>query len=300
MPSGELKKPGLIVYLCGLATSILALGAVELLNRNGTNIMGLYANGIIPAGALIVGVGSGLGYAVASRMLQVKLLAPFIMAMIGTALLDYGAAQYLTYQDLLERTGIGADQYSFVQYFRDLCENMAFKGRGKNPGNPLGGWGYCFKLLEVAGYVAGATIPSLIVSAMPYCKACQQYLKSHRKAFINSLALWADVKKLPKKERGEALQQVAENTIGKANAVAEIVAVAPLPETLALFDQLDAAAASGTAAHVQLELSKCPNCDSHRINAQLHTFGVDKKAAMAALFTLDKFSPEPDALTPTS
>ena len=106
MASGGLRQPGFVVYLCGLGTSILALGAVELLNNSGTNIMGLYANGVIPAGALIVGIGSGLGYAIASRVLQVKLLTPFIVAMVFTALVDYGAAQYLTYQNLLEKLGI--------------------------------------------------------------------------------------------------------------------------------------------------------------------------------------------------
>ena len=289
MASGNLRQPGLIVYVCGLGTSILALGAVEMLNRNGTNIMGLYVNGIIPAGALIVGIGSGLGYAIASRVLQVKLLTPFIVAMVLTALVDYLAAQYLTYQDIIERQKIDPEAYSFVQYTRDICENMAFKGRGNNqPGAPLGVWGYCFKLLEIVGYVAGATIPSFVVSALPYCKACQQYLKPHRRAIVNSPTMWEDVKKLSKKERGEALQAVVNETSGRALEVVQLIAAAPLPETLAVMDRLDAAPVAGTAAHVEFALSKCPNCDAHRILVHLATFSIDKKVAIASLVTLDK------------
>lgn len=60
-------------------------------------------------------------------------------------------------------------------------------------------------------------------------------------------------------------------------------------------DQLEAAALKGSAANVQFELSKCPTCDAHRINAQLSTFSGDEKPATAALFTLDKFEPAAEA-----
>ncbi|MDB6004682.1 MAG: hypothetical protein JWR15_1669, partial [Prosthecobacter sp.] len=95
--SKPLRQPGLLVYLCGLGTSALALWLVQLANDHGENIMGWYANGIIPAGALIVGMASGLGYAIGSRVLNVKLSKAFVAGMITTAVVDYFAAQYLTY-----------------------------------------------------------------------------------------------------------------------------------------------------------------------------------------------------------
>src|SRR5438045_802068 len=108
-PSLPLRRPGIVVYLCGLTTSILALGAVELLNKSGTSVMGWYANGIIPAGALLVGIGSGLGYAAASRYLEVKLVRAFVGCMVATALADYLAAQYLTYANLLDQHRVAAE-----------------------------------------------------------------------------------------------------------------------------------------------------------------------------------------------
>ena len=53
-PARAVRQPGLIVYGCGLVTSVLALAAVELLNKSGANVMGWYINGILPAGALLV------------------------------------------------------------------------------------------------------------------------------------------------------------------------------------------------------------------------------------------------------
>ena len=88
----SLRQPGLIVYLCGLGTSALALWLVQIANDNGENIMGWYANGIIPAGALLVGIASGLGYAIGSRVLNVKLSKAFVFGMITTAIIDYFAS----------------------------------------------------------------------------------------------------------------------------------------------------------------------------------------------------------------
>ena len=55
-PPKKLRQPGLIVYCCGLATSALVLWLVNLMNDHGVNIMGWYLNGIIPGGALLVGM----------------------------------------------------------------------------------------------------------------------------------------------------------------------------------------------------------------------------------------------------
>lgn len=91
---------------------------------------------------------------------------------------------------------MAAEHYPFTQYVRDICEKMTFVSSGsKTPGSELGIFGYFFKLLEMAGYVLGATLPSLIVKGMAYCKACQKYLTKHRTAYFSSPTLWSDVKK---------------------------------------------------------------------------------------------------------
>ena len=154
-----------------------------------------------------VGAASGAGYAVASRLLQVKLSKAFVVGMITTAIIDYFAAQYLTYTNILERLHLSADRYTFVDYVGNICEQMSFKdAHSDKPGSPLGVFGYFFKLLEIAGYALGACWPSAMVFGMPYCKKCQQYLKPYRTAYVHSQDLWSTVKRLSKKERIEKLR----------------------------------------------------------------------------------------------
>lgn len=288
-PSKPLRQPGLIVYLCGLGTSALALWLVQIANDNGDNIMGWYANGIIPAGALMVGIASGLGYALGSRLLNVKLSRAFVFGMITTAVIDYFAAQYLTYLSLVERLHIPPERYGFIDYLREISEGMAFKDRNTHePGDPLGGWGYVYKLLEIGGYAVGGMLPSLMVFGMPYCKNCQQYLKKHRSGHIHSPEQWSVVKKLKKKERLPALQTAVQALTARANQITAPMAAAPLGETEAAVASLDQAVQKDAAARITYVLKKCPRCDAHHLQLDLTHFTVDKKVAVNTVATLDK------------
>jgi len=285
----SLRQPGLIVYLCGLGTSALALWLVQIANDNGENIMGWYANGIIPAGALLVGIGSGLGYAIGSRLLHVKLSKAFVLGMITTAIIDYFAAQYLTYLSLIERMHIPPERFGFTDYLREISESMSFKKRyGNDAGEPLGGWGYAYKLLEIGGYAVGAMLPSLLVFGMPYCKNCQQYLKKHRTGHIHSPEQWAEVKKLKKKERLPALQAAVSALTARANQLVAPIARAPLAETEAAIAALDPTIQKGAAARITWVLKKCPRCDAHHLQLSLTNFTVDKKVAVNVVGTFDK------------
>ncbi|MES2506243.1 MAG: hypothetical protein V4599_06040 [Verrucomicrobiota bacterium] len=284
------RQPGIIVYLCGLGTSALALWLVHYLHESQQfNIMGWYLNAIIPAGAMLVGIASGLGYAIASRVLQVKLSKAFVLGMITTAVIDYFAAQYLTYTHLLEQSNISPERYGFTDYIREICEGMAFKGRNSDEvGSPLGIWGYLFKILELGGYVLGAIVPSLTVFGMPYCKSCQQYLKNHRTAHIHSPALWSTVKKLKKNERLAALQEAIQTLAERANEIAGSIATVPLAETESAIAALDQDIQKDAAARITFTLKKCPQCEAHHLKLTLTNFTVDKNAAFNNFATIDK------------
>jgi len=288
-PSKSLRQPGLIVYLCGLGTSALALWLVQIANDNGENIMGWYANGIIPAGALIVGIASGLGYAVGSRFLNVKLSKAFVFGMITTAIIDYFAAQYLTYLSLVERLHIPPERYGFIDYLREISEGMSFKSRNSGePGSPLGAWGYLYKLLEIGGYSVGAMLPSMMVFGMPYCKNCQQYLKKHRTGHLHAPEQWSVVKKLKSKERLPALQAAIQALTARANQFTAPIAAAPLAETEAAVASLDQTIQKDAAARITYTLKKCPRCDAHHLQLDLTNFTVDKKVANTTVAKIDK------------
>ena len=288
-PGKPLRQPGLIVYLCGLGTSALALWLVQIMNENGENIMGWYANGIIPAGALIVGIASGLGYALGSRFLNVKLSKAFVFGMITTAVIDYFAAQYLTYLSLIERLHIPPERYGFIDYFREISESMSFKSKhSTEPGSPLGMWGYAYKLLEIGGYSVGAMLPSMMVFGMPYCKGCQLYLKKHRTGHIHSEEKWSVVKKLKSKERLPALQSAIKALTDRANLILGPIANAPLAEADAAVAALDQAIQKDAAARITYTLKKCPTCDAHHLDLTLTNFTVDKKVATTNVAKIDK------------
>ncbi len=288
-PSKPLRQPGLIVYLCGLGTSALALWLVQIANEHGENIMGWYANGIIPAGAFLVGIASGVGYAVGSRLLQVKLSKAFVLGMLTTAVIDYFAAHYLTYLSIIELHHIPTERYGFIDYCREISESMAFKNKNSGePGSPLGVWGYFYKLLEICGYAGGAMVPSALVFGMPYCKGCQQYLKKHRTGHLHSPEQWSVVKKLKKKERLAALQAAIKDLIARANEFAKPIAAAPLAETEGAIATLDQSIQKDAAARITFNLKKCPRCDAHHLDLNLFNYTEDKKVSNSNVAKIDK------------
>jgi hypothetical protein len=103
------RRPGLIISVCGLAFAALTLAVVHWLNEFDFNAMGFYVNGILPLGALGVGMVSGLGFAFSARYLQVKLGKDYLLWMALAGLLTYWGAQYSVYTQLVEQLPPGAE-----------------------------------------------------------------------------------------------------------------------------------------------------------------------------------------------
>jgi hypothetical protein len=290
------RQPGFLVYLCGVGTSAIALYGVRVAADHGENIMGWYANGILPVGAMLVGLVSGLGFALGSRFLNVRLTRTYVMGMLTTGLIDYGVATWLTYQNLIETHHVKDGAYSFLQYIQDVCEKMSFKSSGSStPGSPLGALGYLFKLLEVAGFAGGTMMPAAVLFKMPYCGQCQRYLVSHRTGFVNSgverkAALSS---KQTRAARKTALEQAVQEVIAASHALAARMRGQPLAETVAVVEEAHRAANKGAAAWVAIKLSKCPSRDAHHVAFTMHSTTLDKKKAITAVLVLDKTAAPP-------
>ena len=290
IPSLRLRRPGVVVYLCGIATSVLTIFAVKWGNMHDVYPMGWFVNGILPAGAILIGIVSGLGYAVGSRLLHVKLGGWFLALMFATGVVDYFAVQYLTYTSVIAAARVPAEAYPFIDYLRDSAEQMSFRERhgGNRPGSPLGLWGYCFQLLIVLGFAFGAMIPSLVVFGMKYCHRCQVYLRKHRIGYFRSPESWTEVKALARAERGAALEQIGAAMLARAEQFAQSVSETSFEQTDALVRELDTLAPSDSAAHVVVTLMKCPRCDAHHLSGSLSTYNAGKQVATGQLFALDK------------
>jgi hypothetical protein len=292
---GKDRQPGLLVYVAGVATSAVTLWLVGVLNDHGTYVMGWYANGILPVGALIVGVASGSGFALGSRFLHVRLTRSYVIGMLSTGVLDYAVATYLTYSNLLEQQHATEAQYSFLQYVQDISEGMSF-----SKGSTLGAAGYLFKLLEIAGFALGGMLPAALLFKMPYCGPCQKYLVKQRTGFLSTgvkkdaITAW----KRTKDERAAAAGEAASEIAQKARAIAAQMRGAGLARVTELFEsELEGKATRDRAATGTAYLRKCPICDAHQVDFHLAGLNATKKRYHTANIALVA---APSAVTSTA
>ncbi|OGQ11127.1 MAG: hypothetical protein A2138_20890 [Deltaproteobacteria bacterium RBG_16_71_12] len=290
------RSPGLLVYACGVGTTALVLLLVQALNGTGFNAMGLYANGILPVGAILVGVASGVGYALGSRFLNVKLSRGFVFGMLATGVGDWFALQYFEYASILEHYRVAPTALGFFDYLTQTATSMSFARAGSSSeGVELGRAGYFFKALELGGFALGTMVPAWTLFAMPYCRRCRLYLKADGTSFVRSAVLQAEVMKLGrfrlKSPEREALLQTAQAEVRRrAVEVFAQIERAPLAVVRSVLAGLDGAASrkDKPAAQVSICLKKCPRCESHHLVATLATFAANGRPATGEVFKLDK------------
>lgn len=167
------------VVLCsGLATSALALFGIYLINRSTDeiNIMGWYANYVIPIGAILVGLVAGSGYGAASWITGVRITKRLLWVVLILQALSYFAAEHIQFASLglvhQDGTKVG-----FFEYYDLMARSFAWKQNDGTMGQPLGVWGYFFQALAMAGFCGGGVIVPAILKAHPYCQDCQIYMR---------------------------------------------------------------------------------------------------------------------------
>jgi len=179
-----------IVVLAGMLTTALALAAVWWLDNNTTdfNIMGWYADYILPVGALLVGAAAGSGYGVASYLTGFRIRRGLLLTVLALQLTGYAAAQYLEFRTLTrEGPLIDAEgqTLTFARFYHLRAVSFAWKDRHSDgSGKPLGSWCYFFVGLGVLGFVAGGVIAPAILMKKPYCERCELYMRSRTLALV--------------------------------------------------------------------------------------------------------------------
>jgi hypothetical protein len=178
-------KPYFAVLLSGLVTSAVTLAGVYWLGRNTDefHIMGWYANYVIPAGAMIVGIAAASGYAVASWLIGTRISRGLLLAVLFLQTGAYVTAEYADYRDVMDgltqRGLMIGREPSFLEYYDFKARSFAWNkpGPGNQAGQPLGGWGYVFVLLGAVGFILSGLIAPAVLYAVPYCERCQRYMK---------------------------------------------------------------------------------------------------------------------------
>jgi hypothetical protein len=194
LPDDDLVVPRLgrfgrsvLVIVCGVATSAVALLGVFLLSVFADeNIMGWYANYVIPAGALIVGLLASSGYALAAWISGRKIGGGLLVTILCLQILAYFAAQYVEFLDrgpFLSRTGPG--RMGFLEYYDVTTRAFAWKSSsGSGSGAPLGGFGYLLRVGEILGFSLGALLIPMALWGVPYCELCERYMKTKKLAVL--------------------------------------------------------------------------------------------------------------------
>ncbi|MBI2300420.1 MAG: hypothetical protein HYU66_16010 [Armatimonadetes bacterium] len=182
------RRSVLPVLLGGLITTALTLVGVWYLAgvSDDANIMGWYADYVIPIGPLIVGLVAGLGYSIASRKTGVRISGRLLWTILFLQVAAYFIAQFIEFHRferlvaaLVERGSIRVKYApSFWEWFDHMTRSFAFAEQGKEAGSPLGAWGYGVRALELLGFAGGGVVAPAVLKTVPYCSRCQVYMRS--------------------------------------------------------------------------------------------------------------------------
>ncbi len=173
------KKPGLIVMGLGILSSILALLAVHKSYSMfpDLNIMGWYANFVIPVGAILVGACAGCGYGIGSWVTQTRLTKSTLIVICLVQIAVYFAGRYIEYSSFNPVHPDTGASVPFFVYYDYVVQSMGWLNKDGTPGEPFGLWGYGINFLDVSGFsLAGIFFPAIMMK-IPYCSHCQKYMK---------------------------------------------------------------------------------------------------------------------------
>jgi hypothetical protein len=270
----------LILY-GGLATSACALFVVYLIAKLGFNLMGLYWLFIVPVGAIIVGLISGIGYAVVSKWTNFRASGTYLWFVVGVSLLTYGASHYVTYRQVLSANGLAPNQISFTDYMRLTTESTEMADHDGDNAFTVGKFGYLLLLLEAIGFGGAAAIPLLVVSQAAYCEGCSKYMVKKWEAFHNSEKTTAELK--GKKDEKAALieasmQEVVTKTlgddkVGESDTAVTVIDAAKLEAWRTEMSPID----NKALARVHVLVKHCEDCGRQHADVKLEFVNVGKE-----------------------
>jgi len=175
-----------VVVVCGVTTTVLTLLVVFLLNVFADEyVMGWYANYVIPAGAILVGLAASSGYVVASWLCGRRGGGGLLLTVAVLQVAAYFGAQYLEFL-AYDPKWPGGGPMTFTQYYDLTTRSWTWKSSTSSldSGKPLGGLGYLVRLGEILGFTGAAVLLPLALRALPYCALCERYMKTRQLGLI--------------------------------------------------------------------------------------------------------------------
>jgi hypothetical protein len=271
-------NPAPVILVAGLATSLLALGAVWALNvYAGENVMGWYANFVLPVGAILVGGVASSGFGLASWLTGAKITGRLLVAATVVLVAGYWAAQYLEFRAAFPDGAYLPDGTAagLLDWYDVGTRAFAWKTHGEL-GDPIGAWGYALRAAEVVGFAGGGLIAPILLRNVPYCDACRVYMRSPVVAVIPA---GVETKKVSKKDAAalEARETAAREAWERAQAaLASVCAAASSGDPAAFGAAVEAAgplarkkAAEKLTTRLHVRVVHCPRCAAGALRAQV-------------------------------
>jgi hypothetical protein len=282
-----------LVLVAGLASTALALGGVWAVSRfGGENVMGWYADYVLPAGAVLVGLVASSGFGAASWKTGTKVTGPLLLGVAAILVGGYWAAQYIEFRMLFPTGAVKADGSAagFFDFYDAVTRSFAWVDHGK-PGTALGAWGYALRLGDVVGFSGGGLALPIVMRKMPYCQACGLYMRSPVVAVLPAGIEPRNVSK-KKVEELAARQAAANAAYARAQAgLARLFEAGSRGDA----DAFAAAAAEECprsqkratgklTARIQVKIVHCPRCAAGELKAS-HMTGRGKQLKLTPLAT---------------
>lgn len=265
------------VLAAGLVTTALALTGVHVLNQTTDDfqIMGWYANYVIPVGAILVGAIASSGYALGSWLRGVKVCGALLFGIIGLQIAAYFAGQYLEFLsfDLVYEDGTSV---GFLHFFDVSTRSFAWNQDDGSMGAALGAWGYGLRALEVLGFGAGSLIAPAALRGKPYCEPCAVYMRKRHTAWIPASVTAEKIRKkdtAAREAHANAQEAALEAALGHAESVAQLAQGGDAAGFRALMTELsdDPKQTEKLPARVTAELSHCPSCEAGEVKLALRS-----------------------------
>jgi hypothetical protein len=269
------NRPWHWVVAGGVLTSALALYGVHWLdvNTKDFHVMSWYANYVVPIGALLVGLAAGSGYGIVSFLSGVKISHRLLWIVVALLIAAYFGAQYVEFRSLNLAYEDGRP-VGFWEFLDVQARFFAWKQKDGMTGQPLGAWGYVFKLLEVAGFVLGGLILPFVMRSLPYCDNCLVYMRSKSVAWLPAGVKPRRIKKKDLQAQADLSREREEAWQRGQTALQELAGFASAGRSSELMRSIETHAVAPKEAgklerRIRLALVYCPSCRNGRLAAML-------------------------------
>jgi hypothetical protein len=171
--------PAPAVLIAGAASTALALAGVwALAHYADENVMGWYADYVLPVGAILVGLVASCGFALGSYTFGARITGRLLFLMLSVLVAGYWAAQWLEFRQIFPGGAVRADgaEVGFFAFFDLATRSIAFSDRNRT-GSPLGALGYLVRVADLVGFTVGGLLVPFGLRKLPYCAHCGVYMR---------------------------------------------------------------------------------------------------------------------------